>query len=59
MFFIIWIFKLQFLVNITKMLLKELSKKEKGFMDMDNSMVIAGGEGIRGLNSNGKNYNKD
>ena len=32
------------------------SKKEKGLMDMDNSMVIAGGEGsMKGLNSNGKN----
>ena len=30
-----------------------LSKKEKGLMDMDNSVVIAGGD-IRGLNSNGK-----
>ena len=36
-----------------------LGKKEKGLMDMDNSVVIAGREGsIRGLNSNGK-YNKD
>ena len=33
-----------------------LSKKEKGLMDMDNSVVIAGREvGIRGLNGNGKN----
>ena len=31
-----------------------LSKNEKGLMDMDNSVVIAGG-GIRGLNGNGKN----
>ena len=32
-----------------------LSKKEKGLMDMDNSEVIAGGEGgIRGQNGNGK-----
>ena len=32
-----------------------LSKKEKGLMDMDNSVVIAGGGDRRGLNSNGKN----
>ena len=33
-----------------------LSKKEKGFMDMDNSVVIVGEEeGLRGLNGNGKN----
>ena len=33
-----------------------LSKKGKGFMDMENSVVIAGGRGdIRGLNDNGKN----
>ena len=31
------------------------SKKGKGLMDMDNSVVIVGGEGIRGLHSNGKN----
>ena len=31
-----------------------LSKKEKGFVDMDNSVVIVG-EGIRGANGNGKN----
>ena len=31
-----------------------MSKKEKGLMDMDNSVVIVGvGEGVRGLNSNG------
>ena len=31
-----------------------LSKKEKGLMDMDNSVVIAGGLGdLRGLNGNG------
>ena len=30
-----------------------LSKKEKGLMDMDNSVVIAGAD-IRGLNGNGK-----
>ena len=33
-----------------------LSKKEKGLMDMDKSVVIAGG---RVLNGNGKTYNKD
>ena len=39
-----------------------MSKKEKGFMDLDNSMVILDGggwrevgEGIRRMNSNGKN----
>ena len=32
-----------------------IKQKEKGLMDMDNSVVIAGGEGIRGLNGNGKN----
>ena len=33
-----------------------LSKKEKGLMDMDNSVVIAGGRrgGVRGLNDNGE-----
>ena len=35
------------------------SKKEKGLMDMDNSGVTAGGGGIKGLNGNGKNTNKD
>ena len=36
------------------------SKKEKGLMDMDNSVVIAGGRrSIMGLNGNGKKYNKD
>ena len=36
-----------------------MNKKEKGLMDLDNSVVIAGGEGgIRGLNSNGKNTMK-
>ena len=36
-----------------------LTKNEKGLMDMDNSVVIAGpGVGdIRGLNGNGKKYN--
>ena len=32
--------------------------KEKGLMDTDNNVVIAGGRGVRGLNGNGK-YNKD
>ena len=32
-----------------------LSKKEKGLMDMDNSVVAAGGGGYRRLNGNGKN----
>ena len=37
---------------------EELSKKEKGLMGMDNSVVIAGGEGSMSvLNGNGKNYN--
>ena len=38
-----------------------LNKKEKGLMDMDNSGVIAGGEGgARGLNGNRKKkHNKD
>ena len=36
-----------------------LSNKEKGLMDMDSSVVIAGGEGsIRGLKGNVKTYNK-
>ena len=36
--------------------MKGLSKKEKGLMDVDNSVATAGGEGdIRGLNGNGKN----
>ena len=30
------------------------SKKEKGLMDMDNSVGTVGGWGIRGLNGNGK-----
>ena len=32
-----------------------MSKKEKGLMGMDNSVVIAEGRGIRGLNGDGKN----
>ena len=36
--------------------MERLSKKEKGLMDMDNSVEIAGGErGIRELNGNRKN----
>ena len=31
-----------------------LSKNKKGLMDMDNSVVIAGGVVITGLNGNGK-----
>ena len=31
-----------------------LSNKEKRHMDMDNSVVMARGEGIRGVNGNGK-----
>ena len=34
---------------------EESSKKEKGFMDMDNNVVIAGGRSIRGTNGNRKN----
>ena len=35
------------------------SEREKGLMDMDNQVVIAGGEGcLRGLNGNGKNMIK-
>ena len=34
------------------------SKKDKGPVDMNNSVVIVGGKGgIRGLNGNGKKYN--
>ena len=35
-----------------------LSKKVKGLMDMDSSVVIAGGGAIRGINGNGKKYFK-
>ena len=31
-----------------------LSKKEKGLMDIDSSVVIVGGGGIRGLNGDGQ-----
>ena len=34
--------------------MEESSKKEKGLMDTDNSVVIAGGRGIRGVYANGK-----
>ena len=39
--------------------MEELSKKEKGLMDMDNNVVIVVGVGghIRRLNGNGKTYN--
>ena len=37
--------------------MKEWSRKEKGLMDMDNSVVIAGA--VRGLKGNGKKYNND
>ena len=36
-----------------------LSKKEKGLLDMDNSVLILGRGDIRGPNGNGKKYNKD
>ena len=36
-----------------------LSKKEKGLMNMDNSLVIAGGEGYTGGKMVMKKYNKD
>ena len=35
------------------------SKKEKGLMDMDNSVVTVVEGGIRGLNGNGKNTIKN
>ena len=35
------------------------NEREKGLRNMDNSVVIAAGAGIRGLNGNGKKYNKD
>ena len=35
-----------------------MSKKEKGFMDRDHSVVIGGDvKGLKGLNGNGKNSN--
>ena len=33
---------------------EDLGKTEAGLMDMDNSVVIAGVRGVRGLNGNGK-----
>ena len=36
-----------------------LSKKNKNLMDMDNSVVIAGGRGPKGTKWNGKKYDKD
>ena len=36
-----------------------LNRKEKGLMDMDNSVVIAGEGGIKGKNGNGKNTIKN
>ena len=36
---------------------KELSKKAKRLVDMDNSVVIAGA--VRGLRCNGKKYNRN
>ena len=32
--------------------MERLSTKEKGLMDVDNSVVVVGGGGIRGLNGN-------
>ena len=34
---------------------KELSKKEKGLMNMDNNVLITGRSGVQGINCNGKN----
>ena len=36
----------------------EIELKGNGLMDMNNSVVIAGGKGIRGINGNGKNTMK-
>ena len=36
-----------------------LNTKEKELMDMDNSVVIGGWGGIRGLNGSGKNTTKE
>ena len=44
--------------GLGKFWVEGLNKKEKGLMDMVNSMVIAGGESIRRLNNNGKNIIK-
>ena len=35
--------------------MEELRKKEKGLMDMDDSVVIVGSRSMRGLNGNEKN----
>ena len=35
-----------------------LSKKEKGLMGMDNSVVITVERGLQGVYGNGKKYNK-
>ena len=32
-----------------------MSKKKKGLMDMDNSVVIVEGSGCKGIKGNGKN----
>ena len=34
------------------------SKNEKELLDLENSVVIVGGRGIRGINHNRKQYNK-
>ena len=34
------------------------SKKEKGLVDMNNSVLIAGGVGYKGINVDWKKYNK-
>ena len=36
-----------------------MTKKAKGLVDMDKCSDCWGGECIRGLNGNGKKYNKD
>ena len=36
-----------------------LSKKEKGLMDMDNSVMFAGGVGNKGTKWQWEKYNKD
>ena len=33
-------------------------KKEKGLLNIDNGVVIAGGRGMRGINGNGKKFYK-
>ena len=45
---------------MTAIAVQQSSKKEKGLMDMGNSVVTcSGGRGIRGLNGNGKNTMKN